>query len=449
MKSFFICWLGILGINLAPIIVSINLRHERALISLESVFIFLLLTLKKKKIAFALVLLFIIVEFLNGFLQQYPLFNLRDAIKAIPLIRFANPVLVAKGALLFAVFALSCILGAKIIAANENKKAAVFVLLVLAVLINIPVLNNFNALRPNRLDFFHQNLFGSTSYDLYFRWHDNDNISGGTDFRPIASSNTTNMIWRDREKSNKILFIVVESWGIPLNEKEFNEQIKSLAKNKKIKILDRGSVLFLGGTVMAELRELCAIMPASALFSLVPEQYAKECLPWKLRAQGYTVISLHGAHSGMYSRNSWYPQVGFQESYFLEKPLADVDRCYSFPGFCDVDLMPYVFNEIKKHDKLFFYWMTLNSHAPYDDNDIKNKKNKDLCPKLSLEEGERCNQFLLIKEFMDNISLNISSGNFSGLEIIMVGDHKPPFFTGNFSGKFVDGKVPYLHLLVN
>ena len=451
MQNLFWHLAGLIGFNLLPIIFSVTLRYERSLISLDSIFLLLLFALQKYKAAWIFLIVFITSEFLYGIRQQYPLFNLHNLLEVLPFIKFANPWILLAGCSIFIIFFGLCKISGHIIARHCNRTALLGVLLLTGLPANIPALTNFHTLKPGGVRILNSSLIGSTSYDLYFKWRIDGSewgrVSDNNNFYPIKTLNTPFYVWPKDFQAKRILFLMVESWGQVVNEKEFTLQTQALIKNPKLQILHRGHVEYSGGTVAGELRDLCGIVPIKYSFSTIPEEYGINCLPRKLSEQGYATIALHGAHSGMYSRNTWYPTAGFQKSYFLNNPLADVSRCKSFPGFCDVDLIPHVIQELKNHDRIFFYWMTLNSHAPYDKDDLKNT-NDQICSELGLKEGERCNQFRLIKEFFDTLGASITKSGLTGTEIVLVGDHKPPFFTGNFDQDFVKGKVPYIHLKI-
>ncbi|SPY09615.1 Uncharacterised protein [Neisseria gonorrhoeae] len=60
-------------------------------------------------------------------------------------------------------------------------------------------------------------------------------------------------------KSQKILFIVAESWGLPGNPELQNATFaKLLAQKDRFSVWESGSFPFIGATVEGEMRELCA-----------------------------------------------------------------------------------------------------------------------------------------------------------------------------------------------
>lgn len=467
MKKVLLSAAGFLGFSLIPVAASVFFRYERALLSLDTILLFLAFAYKKKTVGRFFLIVFILVEALYGFRKVYPLFNLGTLIEVIPFVRFANPTLVALGVIAFLAFLLVCCLSARFIVRNSSATAILILLLPIGVLANIPPLTNFDPWQTSRVRILGEPLLGSTSYDLFFMWR--ADVSGwtthndGENFYPLRTVSAASSIWPSGALPKKVLFVVVESWGRPTNELEYEIQTQGFTSNKNIEILREGVIDYEGGTVQAELRELCAITPISYAFSHIPANFATRCLPFKLSSQGYRTVALHAAHSGMYARDAWYPIIGFEESYFYNKPLVEVRKCKSFPGFCDVELIPSVISKIGREEKIFFYWMTLNSHMPYDPADLSSKDDS-VCRRLDILNSSRCHQFLLVKDLFDHLGVELSSPGLEGIEVVLVGDHNPPFITFmpdmdralgvlktesyEFDKQFIANKVPYLHLRV-
>lgn len=452
IRNFVLTVSGLLLFSAIPIAASVAMRYSRALISLDLVLIFLLLAAKKRLWSVALILVFVATESFYGFSQAYPLFNLRNAFEALRFLPYANPKLILLGVGALIAFTLVCFLAARMVSLGATRETVAGVLLIVGVGANFSTMTNFDPSLESRVHILNQPVFGSTDYELYYKWRAAGSEWGtandGENFFPLKTWNTPSLIWPNGPKANKILFIVVESWGRPISDEEYKTELDSLIHNPGLRVLDQGTVTYSGGTVAAELRELCQIVPISYAFQTIPDKFSSRCLPKELASAGYKTIALHAAHAGMYARNLWYPAAGFQHSYFLNHPLAEVSRCHGFPGFCDIDLLPAVTKTLESESKIFFYWMTLNSHAPYDPGDLKAHQ-ESYCKKLALAKGERCNQFLLIKDFFDGLGKALDKESLDGLEVVLVGDHKPPFFTGNYDNEFVKDKVPYIHLLVN
>ena len=172
----------------------------------------------------------------------------------------------------------------------------------------------------------------------------------------------------------------------------------------------------------------------------------KDCLPNRAKTLGYQTYSIHAASGGMYDRLDWYPKIGFGHSEFYGTiPQNGIRKCKSMPGLCDVDMMEHVFRQIKKEKKIFYYWLTLNSHFPYDDRDIFISHS--ICKQVSLDEdSQRCRHFLLQQQFFNALSeyIKMNRQQLAGTQVIIVGDHNPPFYTDRDREAFHENVVPLI-----
>lgn len=243
--------------------------------------------------------------------------------------------------------------------------------------------------------------------------------------------------------SSRILLIVAESWGAPKDPAIQRALLAPLASGP-LTLTGEGKLHFSGVTLAAELRELCRASLLGYNLREVTEGF-ETCLPNALRAAGYATAALHGAGGPMYDRMHWYPRAGFQRSDFFEN--IDVPyRCYSFPGACDLDLMEHVATYFSAPGKRFLYWLTLNSHAPYDERDIR----QDLfdCALYKVPEpSETCRNLKLQAQFFDGLARLIRSGSLQGTDVLIVGDHAPVLLDrAEKTGFFELGTVPWLRL---
>lgn len=266
-----------------------------------------------------------------------------------------------------------------------------------------------------------------------------DKVEKGLLPLPSTHKSLTNMVVNS--KDSKILFILNESWGLT-GQPKFDDQIlAALYHNSHIQVTDRGNFSFTGFTVEGELRELCRSKPVS--FNLKEQiQGFETCLPNKFIKQGYKTISLHGAVGPMYDRMYWYKHVGFKTSYFMEN-FPSFERCFSFPGLCDQNLLNEVPNLTKSSDKVFLYFLTLNTHKKYDLRDLKTKVNFE-CGLFKLNEDfETCRNAKLQTQFFDNLSIMLKDSKMKGFTVYVVGDHAPPI-TEESPVNFYKDRVPYV-----
>lgn len=251
--------------------------------------------------------------------------------------------------------------------------------------------------------------------------------------------------------SDKILFIVAESWGElrnPLAQKEILKNVE--AQQHYLDFINSGTSRALGATVVGELRELCGLKLANSGFALGKldnKQYVT-CLPNILKAKNYQTIALHGTSGLLYDRVEWYPKAGFQQALFGEN-FMQLRRCAAFKGACDSALMGEVVNIFRQYQKkqLFFYWMTLTSHQPYAKQDIYN--NRFDCKKFAMNpKGDACRNAQLQTQFFDDLAQMIQNPELQGTEVIVVGDHQPPMWGEDDISQIIPWKISWLHLRV-
>lgn len=222
-------------------------------------------------------------------------------------------------------------------------------------------------------------------------------------------------------QSNKLLLIIAESWGH--SPKEITDDLLAPILNRTTsQKTHQGDATFLGATVAAEMKELCGLRPKHFNIKSLETGF-ENCLANQLKPHGYATMAMHGAAGTMYDRAFWYPKAGFDKTIFLESKFRD-QRCYSFPGACDSDL----FNEVKdffgSNRRGFMYWLTLNTHSPFDPRDIHS--NLFDCPKFGINtDSPTCYYFQLHAQFFHQLALLLDSPEMQGVNVLVVGDHMP------------------------
>lgn len=264
-------------------------------------------------------------------------------------------------------------------------------------------------------------------------------------FRPMASKQSAMSRLGDPSQGavtpDKLLLVVVESWGLVHNEAE-NQFWRELWHAPGLRQVDAGRINFLGATLQAEFRELCSLLPQTLRIDEVRE--GGNCLPSRLSKQGWQTQAFHGASPYMYRRSDWYPQVGFEHMYFLPELMTGGKLCANVPGTCDYSIADRVVQTLHEPGRQFSYWMTLNSHTPYKLADLSSRDVPDLvCPVLQLE-GARCAHAALLYDFMQSLKGELLRHPVKGLRIVLVGDHAAKFFDADSRDAFVEDQVPYL-----
>ncbi len=246
---------------------------------------------------------------------------------------------------------------------------------------------------------------------------------------------------------DKVLLVVNESWGVTANAAVQNDVLSPILDSPVVSRSEQNTLPFIGATIAGELRELCAKAPIHFNLKNQLEGF-EDCLPNRYKDLGYNTVAVHGAIGFMYDRQYWYPRTGFQEMLFRDQGLnIPESRCYSFPGNCDTDIAGRVVEKFATNDKLFLYWLTLNTHATYDTRDLET----DLfdCRQYNIAaDTADCRNLKLQKQFFYTLSQMIAGPAFSGTRVIVVGDHEPPFIEES-STVFISEQVPTFEFEVN
>lgn len=233
-----------------------------------------------------------------------------------------------------------------------------------------------------------------------------------------------------------ILFIISESLGAPKNKAVLQHLLQPLQRVQQISDLQVEQVSYLMPTMYAEFRELCAMQLESFNLKLVQNSFS-DCLPNKYKEQNYSTTAIHAALGIMYDRKDWYPKIGFDHVLFYEHKDW-TRRCYSFSGGCDIELGANI-AALLQQQKQFVYWLTLNSHAPYDPRDIQ----KDLFPceqfKIAAQ-SEVCRNFKIHAQFFEALADVLSQPNIKPTHVIIVGDHSPTIFNLQDKEKYLQGE---------
>lgn len=275
----------------------------------------------------------------------------------------------------------------------------------------------------------------------------------GRFFRAMApfdsAMRNSGLAQRDLAGGHRDLFVVmVESWG-ELVDPTQRELILSPLMREGVEqryAVTRGESDYYGSTTSAEFRELCGRWAEFADYIAEP---APDCLPARLSAAGYETIAFHGFTGRMFDRNLWYPNIGFHEIHFREQLDQEGLRTCGgvFAGICDVDLSRLVERALVDTDgrPRLVYWLTLNSHLPVDpDIDFKFLH----CdgagdPFADQRVCQLADQWMQV---MDKVADILENAKLHPLDVLIVGDHAPPFWTRAEKAFFVQGKVPWILL---
>lgn len=222
---------------------------------------------------------------------------------------------------------------------------------------------------------------------------------------------------------DKVMLIVSESWGVTTDSirDDLLKPLRNLSQG--VEDYEAGVLDFSGVTVEAELRELCGLTTSHFNLGSVEAGF-ENCLPNQLKRSGYKTVGIHGAVGLMYDRALWYPRAGFDQTLFFESHDWD-RRCYSFPGACDFEIAENLDEIFSGDSKIFLYWLTLNSHAFYDERDIVDDVFDCEAHEIS-QTLQTCRNLKIHAQFFSRLATQLNKPEFDGVSVLIVGDHSPP-----------------------
>ena len=429
--------------------VMVSYGTHRTWINVDYVWVLLILFLPCKKIIkpiaiSALFTVFFIDVFLNliqVFTLEYPsdLYFLLVQAEVVP---FQFIILFLLLSLYFIVFIYILLKFKQLIFHDQKKNSIIFFTITLLLLSSILIIEsksytsekNFSSQIINYVKYIHRKKIESQAgvNFLYYPFH-------SPNYSQLMSEIEKN------SQSNKILFIMAESWGYSLNVDINKDILKKIIQNQHDYVfLKQGKYNFNGFTLQGEQRELCS-NKVTGLKQYVPTTGYEKCIPKLLKKQGYETFSLHGSSSSLYMRNSWYVRAGLDHQYF-KKDFAHLPICKTFSGKCDTDLMSFIPKKMQDHEKVFFYWITLNTHFPYEDFPINSRIRCKNYQEPS--DSQICRYIKSQAHFFDHLAQMLKEPKMKDLDVYIIGDHPPRFGDLNIKQKYFLDQVSWIHLKV-
>lgn len=254
----------------------------------------------------------------------------------------------------------------------------------------------------------------------------------------------------ESDAPSNVILIVVESWGSGVDPELDALVLEPLARAVSQipgARLRQGRVPFAGSTVPGEIRELCGRKVLTTRPRL--EAIADDCLPRLLKRHGgYTTLAVHGFAPAMFSRNAWYPELGFDTIAFapeLTKAGAR-ERCgVAFPGICDREAWHWIASEIRAPGRHFVYWLTLSGHLPLPRSPAWRAPEESRCRTINVADGV-CDLLLVHRALFEALAESAIGGDLADTLIVAVGDHSPPFLQASNRALFESGHVPFVSL---
>lgn len=423
-------------INLLCLLTAWILGLERIWLNIDYIASIFLLSSGLKKSGLCLLIFAIISDSLLLMGQIFPFFRLDEIIYIIKFVFISSLYYQLVFGVVLILFIIILFYYGRI---AWNKKIVQYCFLITALLFSVEtIFSGFHGTTSNTytssllLNFIEKQFFGFNQ-SLYASSQQLKN-------EPVSSTAQMlfNQIQHPETLPNKILFIVAESLGAPKLQPVLDDVLQPLLvqQDKAISNLEIKRPSYLMPTVYGELRELCHAQPQNLNLRDLKQGF-ENCLPNQLKQLGYETSAYHGALGIMYDRKDWYPRAGFEKTFFYEsKPWKS--RCYSFPGICDTEISDAIAEQFKSNDKQFVYWLTLNSHAPYDLRDIQYDLLK--CEEYDIDANSMsCRNLKLQAQFFYVLSKMIQQPQFSNTQVIIVGDHSPIIFDQTEKANVFDG----------
>jgi len=250
-----------------------------------------------------------------------------------------------------------------------------------------------------------------------------------------------------------LVLIMVESLGVPKDNRAMADKLFAYYEDSAVRQryeVSQGTSLYYNSTTSGEIRELCGrwgdyyeLLESDDLGTL-------NCLPAQLARKGYATQAMHSFKGPFFKREDWYPRIGFGKSEFaadLEKRGAE--WCGGvFAGACDRQVPQMLAENLKRATQpTFQYWLTLNTHLPVPTEQNLQAEN---CEKVSAELARDypmiCRQFAIFDDIDRALIKEITASDFPDADILIVGDHMPPFFDRHHRSQFDPERVPWLYL---
>ncbi len=267
---------------------------------------------------------------------------------------------------------------------------------------------------------------------------------------PFSSATGGSGFAAGAEKGRHLMIVMVESLGTPVGNAEMDRLLFQRYNTPEVERrfeLKSGTTTYYNSTTAGEVRELCGRW--GDYYDLL-DRRDNGCLPARLRERGYDTTAYHSFIGSFFERETWYPNIGFERQVFAPELLErGVRECGGvFPGACDRDVPALLADHLRKADKpQFVYWLTVNSHLPVPPGlnlDVDNCER--VSPVLASDFPMICRQFAIWDAVDRALVKQIVADDFPPTDILIVGDHMPPYFDRSHRSQFAPDKVPYLLL---
>jgi hypothetical protein len=266
---------------------------------------------------------------------------------------------------------------------------------------------------------------------------------------PFTSAVESSGLDRLATGERHVLVVMVEAMGLP-TDPAIRRRLVDLWAPPEVRArydVSSGDTLFYGSTTNGEMRELCGRW---AEYEEVMESADPTCLPARLSARGYHSQAWHSFNGGFFDRYKWYPNIGFDEMRFSpDLYQAGAARCPGvFPGACDRDVPRQIGATLRRaREPQFLYWLTVNSHLPVlRSAQLQTEDCTRFDSGLDRDFPMTCRLMQLFDQSGRALAREIAAPDFPATDILIVGDHIPPFFDRHHRNQFEPDRVPWILL---
>lgn len=266
--------------------------------------------------------------------------------------------------------------------------------------------------------------------------------------KPFASATRLAGVEQPKAAKRNLVVVLVEALGDPIEPGDravFDRDWNRPEWRARYDVV-RGTTPYYGSTTSGEMRELC-----SRWADVTKVDFATmDCLPARYDRAGYETTAWHSFSGWFFERTAWWPKLGFEHTKFAEdmkqmgaRPCGGV-----FPGACDPDVPALIADQLKRGGKpQMHYWVTLNSHLPVLDDPSLGTTNCSYGG-AALADGPPmlCRIYVIHHQLADALTKMALDPALPPTDILIVGDHMPPFFQRGARVRYAGDRVPWIML---
>lgn len=264
----------------------------------------------------------------------------------------------------------------------------------------------------------------------------------------LASAVATSGHAHPSASRRNLVVVLVEALGMPISPAthQLFEADWNRPEWRARYAVSRGTVPYFGSTTNGEMRELCGVWSLNQ----VADFSRTDCLPRRFARAGYESTAIHGFEGKFFDRSTWWKEAGFDHTVFGDALMASGVRACGgvFPGACDEDIPAQIGRRLKDATKpQLVYWVTLNSHLPVVEDASLGTENCTYGGAALAEESPiLCPLFEVHHQLADAITRMALDPDLPPTDILIVGDHMPPFFLRSARVRFEGHQVPWVLL---